>query len=448
MDKRELSFILEEGEGQFIEFKEQFDKSVAKEIVAFANSQGGRIFLGISDDGKIKGIEITNKLKSEIQDLTKHCDPSVKINMEIFDNVLIINVHEGEDKPYACSGGFYIRTGPNSQKLTRDEIIDFSISEGKIRFDEQINSEFVYPADFDEIKFDQYLKITGLTKNMEVKDILLNLNVAKIINKELKFNNAGILFFAKNPQKFFINSKVICVNYQTNEKVTVIDKKDLNNGLISNIQEAINYVTRHINVEFEIKTPRRKEITQYPLQAYREAIVNAIMHRDYFQKSGHVMIEVFRNKIWISNPGGLVKWLKPEDFGKYSRPRNQIIASLLSKTEYVEEIGSGINRIKNAMKDAGLSEPLFEYNYSFMAVLNDKTGGRGAIDKVTDKVTDNQRKILDEIKKDPNITSKQLAELVSISERKIKDNLAKLKQRGLIERVGPDRGGHWEIIER
>ncbi len=131
MDKKELNFILQKGEGFKIEFKQAFDKSIAKEMVAFANAKGGKIFLGINDKGKIKGINVTNKLKSQIQDLANHCDPQVKIKLEILKDILVIDVLEGKDKPYKCSSGFYLKQGANSQKMTRDEILDFAIVEEK-----------------------------------------------------------------------------------------------------------------------------------------------------------------------------------------------------------------------------------------------------------------------------------------------------------------------------
>ena len=145
MNETEFQFILQEGEGFKIEFKESL-KNLDKEMVAFANASGGRIFLGVDDDSKVKGISITNKLKSQIQVLARNCDPQIKIKQEklLFKEkaILIVEVIEGENKPYQCSSGFYLRQGANSQKLKRDEIISFSIEEGKIKFDEQINKTF------------------------------------------------------------------------------------------------------------------------------------------------------------------------------------------------------------------------------------------------------------------------------------------------------------------
>ncbi len=143
MNSQELEFILQSKEGFKTEFKESFDaKNLAKEIIAFANSNGGKIYLGVDDNSKIKEIKITNKLKSQIQDIAKNCDPSIEIKLEEFKNILIIEIKEGSNKPYKCSSEFYLRQGANSQKMSRDEILDFAIGEGKIKFDEQINRKF------------------------------------------------------------------------------------------------------------------------------------------------------------------------------------------------------------------------------------------------------------------------------------------------------------------
>ena len=153
-----INNILQQGEGQYIEFKESLDKSLASEIVAFANASGGKIFLGINDKGKIKGINITNRLKSQIQDIARNCDPEILIKFQENKNILIIDIVEGLNKPYSCSSGFYMRMNANSQKMKRDEILKLAIKGGKIRFDEQICSIFDW-KDFNEEKFFSYLKL-------------------------------------------------------------------------------------------------------------------------------------------------------------------------------------------------------------------------------------------------------------------------------------------------
>ena len=187
MKEKELEFILQEGEGLKIEFKESFDKSIAREIVAFANSDGGSIFLGVSDNGVIKEIKITNKLKSQIQDITRNCDPSIKITLEEFKNILIINVHEGKDKPYKCSSGFYLRQGANSQKLSRDEILKLVTRLGKIKWDEQFNEKFKFPHDFNKNKFSDFLKRINVSKVIPIKEMLINLSLGSITKNKTSY---------------------------------------------------------------------------------------------------------------------------------------------------------------------------------------------------------------------------------------------------------------------
>ena len=449
MNSDEFMFIVQEGEGLLIEFKESFDsKSLTKHIVAFANSCGGRIFLGISDDCEIKGISITNKLKSEIQDLARNCEPSLKVNLEIVSinqkKILIIFVPDGENKPYLCSSGFFLRQGATSQKLSRDEIFEFAIREGRIRFDSSINDKFNFPLDFDEKKLNEYFSLASLTNVLGVKEVLVNLGVAQIKEEKILFNNTGILFFSRDPGKFFLTSKVICVNYQGDEKTKILDRKIFDGGIIQNIQDAISYVKKHINIEFEIKKLKREEILQFPEEAIRECIINAIMHRDYYDESGDLIIEVFRHKLVVSNPGGLVRGLRSEEFGKISRTRNPLIANILGRTEYVEKLGTGISRIRTAMADFHLPLPLFEYNHSFFVTLYDKVGK--ITDRVTDRVTDNQTRIIEAIRQDKFITTKKLSGLLQIAQRNVKENISHLKKIGLIKRIGSEKSGHWEVV--
>ena len=442
MNKNDLEFIINDGENQFVEFKEKFDKRIDKEIIAFANGNGGRIFIGIDDKRNVTGINITNSLRSKIQNIAHNCDTKINVKIETYKNILIVNVKEGDNKPYSCQRGFYLRIGPNSQKLSRDEIINFSITEGQIYFDEQINEEFIYPDDFDHDKFNFYIDESKLTKNISDGQILVNLGVAKKEKNKLLFNNAGILFFAKKPNKFYLTSKVVCVEFATNRKDKVLDRKIFDDGILSNIKNSINFIQKRIKTEFVIKTAERVEIPQFPIEAYREAVVNAIMHRDYFDKSSDVFIENYRNKIVVFNPGGLVKWLKPEEFGKVSKTRNPVIASLLSRTIFVEKLGTGIERIRRAMRDEKLPLPKFDYyEHSFYVNLFDRK-----LDNVKDtnvdtnvntKPINRQKWILNHLKTKGNIKSKLIQNHYKISKEIISRDLKSLiKQNKIIKKGG------------
>ncbi|NCD35310.1 MAG: ATP-binding protein [Spartobacteria bacterium] len=118
MTDQELQFILSEGEGLFVEFKERPDKSLAREMSAFANASGGRIFVGVSDESKAVGIQVDNRLKSQIEDTARNCDPPIPIKLDAVGRILVIDVPESSNKPHACSAGFFMRIGANAQKPT------------------------------------------------------------------------------------------------------------------------------------------------------------------------------------------------------------------------------------------------------------------------------------------------------------------------------------------
>lgn len=233
--KQDLKIVLQEGEGYKVEFKESFS-DIDKEMVAFANSSGGRIFLGITDKGEIKGIKISNRLKSQIQDIANNCEPKIKVILEEFRNILVIDVREGEDKPYKCASGFYKRMGSNSQKLTRNEILDLFKSEGKIRFDELIEPKFQYPKDFQKERLNKFLSLANISKSTLTENILVNLGVAQKQEGRLYFNNAGVLFFAKEPQRFIPCSVFTVALFKDKEGVDIIDRKEIGGSLFEIVQ--------------------------------------------------------------------------------------------------------------------------------------------------------------------------------------------------------------------
>jgi ATP-dependent DNA helicase RecG len=370
MRKEEFALILEKGEGYKLEFKESFDKKIDKEMVAFANSSGGKIILGVADDNEIKGITLDNQLKSRIQDIARNCQPPIEISIDEYEGAAIITVKEGKDKPYSCASGFYLRVGPNSQKLGRDEIGDFFQAQGKTRFDEMANLKFHYETHFDPKKLDTFLHLANISKVLDYPEILINLGVAQKEGDKIIFNNTGILFFSKNLNDIYFHTAVTCALYKGTGKIDVLDRRDFNEDIVSNIDGAINFLKRYIPVRYEMTgESRRKEIPEIPYQALREAVINAVTHRDYFEKGSNVMVEMFDDRIEISNYGGLVKGLKPEDFGKRSVQRNPNIANLLNRIEYIEKMGTGINKMREFMKQAGLPPIEFEFSNFFTAVF-------------------------------------------------------------------------------
>ena len=177
MTQHELDTIIQSGEGYKTEFKRNVNTDLSKELAAFANASGGRIFIGIEDNGTVSGVAIDNALKSKVQMMAHDCDPSVEIELSSFRNVLIINVPEGKDKPYRCTNGFYIRNGASSIKLGTRQIIDFIQSEGKVKFDELCNKAVKYPAQLYDAAINRYKKLAGITTAITNHELLTNLGL-------------------------------------------------------------------------------------------------------------------------------------------------------------------------------------------------------------------------------------------------------------------------------
>jgi len=227
MKQTGLDILLREGEGSMLEYKESLSSSFARDLVAFANSAGGKILLGVRDNGTVVGVRDSNKLRAQIQDIARNCDPAVKILVEMVEKVMVITVRESESKPVQCREGFFWRQGGVTQKLSRDEIRDCFRSEGAIRFDLTVCPKFRYPEDFDRNKFDTWIKQSRITPRGRVDNILVNIEVAERTGRRLIFRNAGVLFFAKNVNHFFPQAYSTCLLAKGTDKVNILGSKIL-----------------------------------------------------------------------------------------------------------------------------------------------------------------------------------------------------------------------------
>ena len=443
MNKKEFEFILQRGEGFKIEFKESFDKSIAKDIVAFANAEGGKIFLGVNDSGNIKGIKITNKFISQLYDLTRNCDPSIKVDLEKFENILIVYIDEGEDKPYKCKEGFYLREGANSQKLKRDEIIGLIQQTNKVKFDETICKNATL-KDIDKNKLKIFLRTAKDERNFDVDpNIPARVGLTKLhlmINNKL--TNAAILLFAKNPQKFFLQSRIRCARFKGTESLDFIDMKVLEGTVLELRENAMKFVMQNIRHAVYFDANRRYDKWEYPLRALEEAITNTLAHRDYYSDA-EIQLSIFDDRIEIWNPGELPKPLTVADLKKehQSIPRNKFIADSLFLIKYIEKWGTGTNRIIKEMLKNKLPEPIFSSKAgSFIIKL---LGPGKQFEREIEKkklhvldINERQKRAIEFIKKHGFITTRIYQEINKLGKVYSIKELNDLSDKNLIKRVG------------
>ena len=325
----------------------------------------------------------------------------------------------------------YFLVNPNSQKMTRNEILALAIKSGNVRFDEQVCNNFDW-KDFDDDKFEYYLKLAGISNNLKKEEILKNL---KVLSNE-GLTNAGVLFFAKKPGKYIISSKIRCIHFYGNERIDILDKKIIDRGIVGNIEFAIEYLMERVPVKYEIKALARNEFPEYPIEAYREAIVNAIIHFDYFLGDS-IAIEKLRSKIVINNKGELL--FSKKYFGRRSEARNRSLADLLSRTDFMEKAGTGIRRVKETCAKNG-NKVSFDFSDAFWVEIESNN-----ID-VTENVTEKRiKEILTLLNNNAKITTTEISIKLNVTRRTIARDIEKLKNKNIIKRIGSDKTGYWEI---
>ena len=436
----DLAILIQQGEGTTLEFKEGLSSSLAREVVALANTIGGKILLGVRDGGIVTGVRGSNALRARIQDIARNCDPPVKVLAEPVGEILVVQVRESDAKPVQCSDGFFWRQGAVTQKLSRDEIRDFFRVEGVIRFDLSPCPRFRYPEDFDRKKFETWLGYSGITGRLPVEDVLVNIEAAEQVGGELLFRNAGVLFFARNVRHFFPEAYITCLLARGTDKVHILDRKDFDGGVVADIEDALRFVERNIRTAYRIEGLRRQNTPEYPMMALREAITNAVMHRDWFFDGANVFVEIYTDRIEVISPGSLPKGLTLAELGRRSIRRNTLVSDLLHRINFIEKAGTGIHRIRDEARELACPEPVFEAASFVTVTLRPNPAVRAATgdDRVAGEVTP-QVRLLKALSGE--MTRQHLQERLDLrdSQHFHKAYLFPALQAGLIEMTIPDK---------
>jgi len=447
----QIKNIIQLGEGYNAEFKVSVPKKVkelTEEICAFANAAGGILLIGVDDNNQVQGVNINNSKRSSIQNSINEIRPHIQCDIYKVDvdgkEVWAVEVPTGQQKPYTLSGAIYVRQGPNSQKITDvEQMRDFFQQANRIYFDESSCDEFDFENDFDKDFFEEFKETVGLSKEVDSKQIIDNL---KITLPNGNFKNGGVLFFGNSPESFFEKAVIRCVAFDGIDKTYIIDDKIYGGPLMHQYTQAIQWLKGKLNVRYEIEgSGPRKELWEIPQTALKEVIINSLSHRDYYDKGGRIMIELFNDRLVISNPGGLVSVIKSHDFGKISHSRNPLIFGLFERMDMVEQVGSGISRIRTALKVSGL--PMAEFNTEglFSVVLKRATKVDNNTVKTREKTRD---KIISLIRTNNSITTAEIANAIGITDKGVEYHLYKLTTQGVLKHKGAKKTGKWVILQQ
>jgi len=461
--KLDIAFLAKEGEGLTLEFKEKYSSKIAQDICAFANSTGGQILLGISDNGTILGEKLTGAMKAEIFSLGRNCDPPIEVKVEQVEQVVVVSVSAGDEKSHACGGAYYKRFDAVTQKLTRGEVRGLFEKSVAVHFDEKIHPR----ATIDDLSLDKiraFIYETGKRYSVTKATLPQLLNSLRLVDRG-HLTNACLMMFAKDPGKFMLHCQTHLAAFKGTERVNIYDKKYVRDDLLTQFNEAVAFCEKHLNERAEIRGVNRFDIYEIPMEAIREAIVNAIVHRDYSMGGTNIMVEVHADRVEISNPGGLPAGFSTAMLGKRSFRRNELIADLFHRMDKSERMGSGIERMRRTLKFAGVKLPRFKSDLFFTIIFERpeeyrtvKENLKGSVttpklpQKTTPKITDQligetAAKLLNLLETDPTLTRSEMALSLRVTLDGVKYHLKNLQKMQLIKRVGGRKQGRWERIK-
>lgn len=375
-----ISDVIAHGEGSTVEFKRSMTKDIGRALCAFANAGGGTILIGVSDAGKIVGVADHNRLKSRVQSTARSADPLIEVDVESVGRVLRVTVPPQKRKPYSFGGRFFMRTGANSQQMSNTEVEDLFYAVGRLHFDGKPCADFSIENDLDE---ETWARFCHRAKVPEAMDRMVALRNLRLLDGEDRMTHAGAWLLAHDIRRFTTTAHVSCALFMGTEKVRILDRRDFHRDIPAMIDDAVAWILTKINVEFIIKHVRREERPELPEEALREAVANAVAHRDY-RSTANVHIYVFRDRIEVVSPGGLPEGMTEADLGIKSMPRNPLLFGMLYRMGVVENIGSGIKRIRELCREHGVAEPAINVSEHWVTVTFPRPAEQAEIEQPVD----------------------------------------------------------------
>lgn len=447
-----LQQIIDAGESGRVEFKANVPALdiIGQTVCAFLNAQGGTLILGIEDNGKVAGIKDATQhienIKAElINSITPNSSFSAQIESLDNKNIIVIEVPQGMEKPYIHANRIFVRRGSSSTLATGSEINALIEQRSAAQTPWERLPAFgfdIAALDKDEILHTaQEARNNRLTRGLEQDDPVLILERLNLSAGGTICNSALILF-GNIPARRYPQIRVRASRLNTNQSTDFIDNRIFEGHLFDLLKQVTGFIQQ--NIPIRSKMPRlgliRKDSPAYPMTAIREGLLNALVHRDYARFDGGMSVRITDDQIEIWNSGGLPEGLTIDDLkkGHTSRPHNPDIAYVLFLRGFVEQMGSGTQRIINECHEYGLPEPEWKINSGGISLII-----KLKVSKPESGFTFNVRQ-LELIKKmqegeqmSPRDYFRSVAE--KVQERRARADLVELAEAGYLERIGKGR---------
>ena len=453
MSNSEFSKLIKQFETGSTEFKESFDKEAIETAAAFANTKSGYILIGVSDKGKIKGVQLGKEtIKDWVNQITQKIDPRIIPEIQIHTiekkNVVSILIKEYPIKPVSIKGRCFRRVGNSNRIMTTQEVAQMHFLSSGMSWD-KLPARDALIKDLFLVKIKKFIKRANETGRRKIQPDEESLQILKKMEliKDGKPTWAAILLFGNKPNRFLSQATIHCGRFK--EEIIVIDDRMIYGNIIEQIEESLDFIQKNINVKFVMTgKPRRAEVWDYPLEALREALINAVCHRDY-TFSSNIEIRIFDDELTIWSPGGLPLGITLKELYKphSSVLRNKAIGEVFYDLELIERWGSGIDKIRKACLNAELPEPQFENNQNGFKIIFRK-------DIYTEEyliklgLNARQIKAVLYVKEKNKITNILYQNICNTSQRTATRDLSNLVSEGVFEQIGITGKGTEYILRR
>jgi len=444
-----IKMLLEQGESETLEFKTPAVDSVtiAKTICAFANSQGGTVIIGVTDQGNVQGVEDAEqwnmKLRKEVRNLIS---PQLYIASAVVEvskgkHVIVLDVPASEDRPYTCQNRIFVRQAAHTVEATIDVIRQLiaGLRPKYARWERQL----ALGSTMDDLDSQEILLTARSGNESNLADFgpdftaLSVLEGLGLVEGDTVCNGAMVLF-GKRPAMRLPQTRIRAIRYSGSGRDKLADNRVFEGNVFTLLKKVTSFLQAHVPVQSTIPTDRlhRKETPVVPFPAVREVLVNAVAHRDYAAPDGGIIISVYVDRMEIWNSGSLPEGISPTDLKtmSVSRPHNPDIAHVLLIRGYMERVGSGIQRILAAFKLVELPEPDWkEVGGGILAVLRWQ--------KPQVEINERQRKLLEVLGpgETVNVVSYRKEYAKDVKERQARSDLRELVKLGYLEVRGRGR---------
>ncbi len=452
-------------ESQMVEYKQQWDDKYLRYISGFANAQGGTLFIGVDDNGEVAGLSNAAYLLETIPNKAVQATgiaPAVEILTKNDKEYIAIHIQPSE-QPVSCHGKFYLRSGSTLQELNGIALSDFLLKRSHRTYDMHIEEEATMSDISDEAvryfveRAIEAKRLDASARQESKETILRKLGLS---NEQGQLTFAALMLFS-NRMDYYCPTAIYRIGRFGASQADLIFDDNISCPLIMMPERVMRTLrSRYLVPIMQFVGLDRKEPLEIPEEALREIICNAIIHKDY--RSTFIQMRVWADKIELWNPGGLPEGFTVETLMQphESVQRNELIAKVFFLAGFIENWGRGYEKIKSGFEAESLQVPRFEQLHGgfmttilrekFMAInsQNVSENTENGLQKGSQKSSQkSSQKILELIAEDSSITTQQIAETIGVSRRAIAKQVKLLQDKGRLRRIGPDKGGHWEVLE-